>query len=55
VYLCQAVDKAGKIVEFYLSRNCNRNAAKAFLRKAIKGQWMPTKITLVLMRRRVAR
>ena len=46
VYLYRAVDKAGKTVDFYLSRNRDVNAAQAFLRKAMKGQRIPTKITL---------
>ncbi len=46
VYLYRAVDKAGKTVEFYLSRNRDGNAAKAFLRKAMRQQRIPTKITL---------
>ncbi|MEP7364859.1 MAG: IS6 family transposase [Acidobacteriota bacterium] len=46
VYLYRAVDKAGKTVDFYLSRHRDVNAAKAFLRKARKGQRVPTKITL---------
>jgi transposase-like protein len=46
MYLYRAVDKAGKTVDFYLSRKRNVNAAKAFLRKAMKGQRIPTKITL---------
>ena len=46
VYLHWAVDKAGKTVDFYLSKNRDVNAAKAFLRKAMKGQPTPTKITL---------
>ena len=45
-YLYRAVDKAGKTVDFYLSRKRDGNAAKAFLRKAMKGQRIPTKITL---------
>jgi transposase-like protein len=45
-YLYRAVDQAGKTVDFYLSRNRDVDAAKAFLRKAIKAQRMPTKITL---------
>jgi transposase-like protein len=39
-------DKGGKTVDFYLSRRRDVNAAKAFLRKAIKGQRIPSKITL---------
>ena len=46
MYLYRAVDKAGKTVNFYLSRKRNVNAAKAFLRKAMNGQRIPTKITL---------
>jgi transposase-like protein len=46
MYLYRAVDKSGKTVDFYLSRSRNVNAAKAFLRKAMKGQRTPTQITL---------
>src|SRR5580700_5332645 len=46
VYLYRAVDKAGKTVDFHLSRKRDVNAAQAFLRKAMKGQRTPTKITL---------
>jgi transposase-like protein len=46
VYLYRAVDKAGKTVDFFLSRRRDVNAAKAFLRKAMKGQRVPTKVTL---------
>ncbi|MEO7653494.1 MAG: DDE-type integrase/transposase/recombinase, partial [Bryobacteraceae bacterium] len=46
VYLYRAVDKAGKTVDFYLSRHRDVNAAKAFLRKAMEGQRVPAKITL---------
>lgn len=45
-YLYRAVDKGGKTVDFYLSRKRDVNAAKAFLRKAMKSQRIPTKITL---------
>jgi hypothetical protein len=45
IYLYRAVDKAGKTVDFYLSRKREVNAAKAFLRKAMR-QRLPTKITL---------
>jgi transposase-like protein len=45
-YLYRAVDKVGKTVDFYLSRKRDVNAAKAFLRKAMKEQRIPTKITL---------
>jgi transposase-like protein len=46
MYLYRAVDKAGKTVECFLSRNRDVNAARAFLRRAMKSQRMPTKITL---------
>ena len=46
VYLYRAVDKAGKTVDFYLSRKRDVAAAKAFLRKAMRRQRIPTKITL---------
>ena len=46
VYLYRAVDKAGKTVDFYMSPKRDVNAAKTFLRKAMKGQRVPTKITL---------
>jgi transposase-like protein len=46
VYLYRAVDKAGKTVDFYLSEKRDVNAAKAFLRKAMKSQRIPAKITL---------
>ena len=46
VYLYRAVDKAGQTVDFFLSRNRDVNAAKTFLRNAIKKRRTPTKITL---------
>jgi transposase-like protein len=46
VYLYRAVDKAGRTVDFLLSRNRDVTAAKAFLRNAMKNQRTPTKITL---------
>ena len=46
VYLYRAVDKTGKTVDFHLSRKRDVNAAKAFLRKAMERQRIPTKITL---------
>ena len=45
VYLYRAVDKAGRTVDFFLSRNRDVNAAKAFLRKAMNHRRKPTKIT----------
>ena len=46
VYLYRAVDKAGWTVDFFLSRNRDGNAAKTFLRNAMKNRRTPTKITL---------
>ncbi len=46
VYLYRAVDKAGQTVDFFLSRNRDVNAAKSFLRSAMKNTRVPTKITL---------
>ena len=46
VYLYRAVDKAGKTVDFLLSRQRDVNAAKAFLRRAMNGQRVPIKVTL---------
>ena len=46
LYLYRAVDKSGKTVEFYLSQKRDVNAATAFLRRGMKSQRIPTKITL---------
>jgi len=46
VYLYRAVDKQGFTVDFYLSPKRDVEAAKQFLRKAMKNQRVPTKITL---------
>jgi transposase-like protein len=46
VNLYRAVDQAGKAVDFYVSRNRDVAAAKAFLRKAMRQPRPPTKITL---------
>ena len=46
MYLYRAVDKAGQTVDFFLSRSRDVNAAKSFLRGAIKNTRVPTKITL---------
>ena len=45
-YLYRAVDKRGQTVDFYLSPKRDVNAAQTFLRKAMKNQRVPTKITL---------
>ena len=46
VYLDRAVDKAGRTVDFFLSRNRDVTAAKTFLRNAMKNRRTPAKITL---------
>ena len=46
MYLDRAVDKAGQTVDLFLSRNRDVNAAKSFLRSAMKNTRVPTKITL---------
>jgi transposase-like protein len=46
VYLYRAVDKAGGTVDFFLSRNRDVNAAKTFLRSAMKNARKPTEIKL---------
>jgi transposase-like protein len=46
MYLYRAVDKVGQTVDFHLSRRRDRNAAKTFLRKAMRNQRVSTKITL---------
>jgi len=45
-YLYRAVDKAGNTVDFFLSRKRDVDAAKGFLRSAMKNTRKPTKITL---------
>ena len=46
VYLYRAVDKAGQTVDFFLGGNRDVNAARSFLRSAMKNTRVPTKITL---------
>ena len=46
MYLYCAVDKTGQTVDFYLSRQRDVAAAKAFLRKAMREPRTPKKITL---------
>ena len=46
VYLYRAVDKMGRTVDFFLSRKRDVNAAKSFLRRAMKKTRTPAKITL---------
>jgi len=45
-YLYRAVDKEGHTVDFLLTPNRDRDAAEAFLRKAIRTQGLPEKITI---------
>ena len=42
----RAVGKAGRTVDFFLSRNRDVNAARSFLRSAMKNTRTPAKITL---------
>jgi transposase-like protein len=45
-YLCRAVDKAGATVDFLLTAKRDRKAALRFLRKAIKWNGTPEKVTI---------
>jgi putative transposase len=45
-YLYRAVDKAGHTIDFLLTPNRDRDAAEAFLHKAIRNQGLPEKITI---------
>jgi putative transposase len=45
-YLYRAVDKEGHTVDFLLTPTRDRDAAEAFLRKAIRTQGLPEKITI---------
>jgi putative transposase len=45
-YLYRAVDKEGLTIDFLLTPNRDRDAAAAFLRKAIRTQGLPGKITI---------
>jgi putative transposase len=45
-YLYRAVDKEGQTIDFLLTPNRDRDAAEAFLRKAIRNQGLPEKITI---------
>jgi putative transposase len=45
-YLYRAVDKEGHTVDFLLTPNRDRDAAEAFLHKAIRNQELPEKITI---------
>jgi putative transposase len=45
-YLYRAIDKEGHTIDFLLTPNRDRDAAAAFLRKAIRAHGLPEKITL---------
>jgi len=45
-YLYRAVDKDGQTIDFLLTPHRDRAAAEAFLRKAIRNQGLPEKITI---------
>ena len=45
-YLYRAVDKEGHTIDFLLTPTRDRDAAAAFLRKAIRNQQLPEKITI---------
>jgi putative transposase len=45
-YLYRAVDKEGHTIDFLLTPMRDRDAAEAFLRKAIRSQGLPEKITI---------
>jgi putative transposase len=45
-YLYRAVDKEGQTIDFLLTPLRNRDAAEAFLRKAIRSHGLPEKITI---------
>jgi putative transposase len=46
VYLYRAVSKEGHTIDFLLTPTRDRDAAEAFLRKAIRSQGLPQKITI---------
>jgi len=45
-YLSRAVDKAGHTIDFRLTPNRDRDAAEAFLRKAMRTHGLPEKVTI---------
>jgi putative transposase len=45
-YLYRAVDKEGQTIDFLLTPNRDRDAAEAFLHKAIRAHGLPEKITI---------
>jgi putative transposase len=45
-YLYRAVDKFGNTIDFLLTKNRNKKAARKFFKKAIKSSGIPEKITI---------
>ena len=45
-YYYRAIDKFGKVIDYYLSPNRNEPAAKAFLNKAIAQNGLPRKVVI---------
>ena len=45
-YLYRAVDKFGNTIDFLLTKNRNKKAARKFFKKAIKSNGIPEKITI---------
>ena len=45
-YLYRAVDKEGHTIDFLLTPNRDRNAAEAFLHKAMRTHGLPEKLTI---------
>ena len=45
VYLWRAVDHEGEILESYISRTCDKDAALRFMKKALKRHGSPDKIS----------
>ncbi len=46
VYDYRAVDKYGKVVDFYLSKNRDKPTARAFFNKAINNNGLPDKVVI---------
>src|SRR5512143_2609745 len=45
-YLYRAVDKAGQTIDFLLTARRDKKAARRFLKKAIRQQGLPAKVTI---------
>jgi putative transposase len=46
MYLYRAIDRNGDTAEFWFSERCNLDAAKRFLRKALKRHGRPERIVI---------